>query len=194
MPLPSKSELRRHLLAQRAALHASDKRLADAVIVENTLSCAIPHKEAIISGYMPFRAEPDILPALATLEQRGAHLCLPVITRAGKPLSFHAWRRGAPLHPNAYGIAEPSPEAPEVFPNLLLLPMLAFDRQGTRLGYGGGYYDRTLRTLREINPTLLAIGIAYDMQQRTALPRDAHDMPLDMAITEKTIYDFQGLR
>lgn len=139
---------------------------------------------AIVSGYHAMGDEADPLPSLLALAAGGHDLCLPVTPRRGLPLSFRLWRPGDGLEPGVWGIPVPPVTAPEVEPAVLLVPLLAFDRAGYRLGYGGGYYDRTLAGLREKGP-VLAIGIAYAAQQVDRVPREATDQRLDWIVTEK---------
>lgn len=134
----------------------------------------------ILGVYYPVRSEIDGLPLAHHLSGRGWTLALPVIN-AGGPLTFHLWEPGAPLVAGPFGIPQPI-DAPAVTPTVILVPLLAFDAQGHRLGYGGGHYDRTLAALRTCGP-LLAIGLAYDGQEVAAIPAGAHDQRLDLVLT-----------
>lgn len=120
---------------------------------------------------------------MGELAARGHALGLPVVQGRGKPLLFRAWRRGDALVPGSLGIPAPGPDAAPLVPDLLLVPLLAFDREGFRLGHGAGYYDMTLAGLRAIGP-VLAVGIAYAGQEIARVPREAHDEPLDWVVTE----------
>lgn len=142
---------------------------------------------AAVAGYFPLRDEADPRGLMAALAARGHPLALPCVV-PGAPLVFRAWTMGDTLHanPRAYGIAEPLASVPIVVPALVLVPLLAFDAAGTRLGYGGGYYDRTLAALTGAR----AIGIAYAGQEVPALPRAAHDHPLEAVITENGVRRF----
>ena len=143
----------------------------------------VPTAGTIISGYWPMPGEMDPRPLMEDMAARGHPLCLPVVRGRGQPLLFRAWRRGDPLVPGALGILAPGPTAPPLAPGLLLVPLLAFDRQGFRLGHGAGYYDMTLAGLRTAG-TVLAVGIAYAGQEVAQVPREAHDEPLDWVVTE----------
>jgi 5-formyltetrahydrofolate cyclo-ligase len=137
-----------------------------------------------ISGFLPYRSEIDLRPLLARLGGEGWTIALPVVVAKGEPLVFRAWTIGDPLIEGTWGIEIPPAAAPEVQPDLLLVPMLAFDSRGYRLGYGGGFYDRTLEKLRGLKP-VAAIGVAYSAQEIQEVPRGPHDQPLDWIMTEK---------
>ena len=141
----------------------------------------------IVAGYFPFRDEADPRALMAALSARGHKLALPTVT-SGQPLVFRTWKMGDAMRANAsaYNIPEPLETAPAVTPALVLVPLLAFDSAGHRLGYGGGYYDRTLVLL----PNARAIGIAYAGQEVPELPREAHDHPLGAVITENGLRRF----
>ena len=138
---------------------------------------------AVVAGYWPTRDEADPRPLMQALAARGTTLALPRIEERNAALSFRRWREGDALIDNHHAIREPLAEAPRVVPNLVLVPLLAFDATGHRLGYGGGYYDRTLAGLRAQGP-LTAIGIAYAGQEIAAIPHEANDQRLDMVLTE----------
>ncbi|MGA7675085.1 MAG: 5-formyltetrahydrofolate cyclo-ligase [Rhizomicrobium sp.] len=138
----------------------------------------------VVAGYWPFREEADPRPLMHALAAKGHPLGLPRIARSAAPLEFHRWIEGDPMRPNAFEIAEPLAGAEIVAPSILLVPMLAFDAAGYRLGYGGGYYDRTLTLLRA-ERKVIAIGIAYAGQEVSEVPRHDHDEPLDAIVTEK---------
>lgn len=142
-------------------------------------------RPSCLAGFHPIRDEIDPRLLLADLACAGSALCLPVTPPrgSGEPLSFRGWRPGAPLVRSGFGVLEPGPEAPVVTPDVLLVPLLAFDRHGGRLGYGAGHYDRTLTALRARGP-VTAIGVAYAAQEHDALPLEPHDAPLDGILTE----------
>ena len=145
--------------------------------------------DAVVAGYWPFREEADPRPLMQVLAAKGHPLGLPRIARRTAPLEFRRWIEGDPMRKNFYEIAEPLAGAEIVKPSILLLPMLAFDAAGYRLGYGGGYYDRTLKKLRA-ERKVVAIGIAYAGQEVPGLPRREHDEPLDAIVTEKGFRKF----
>lgn len=135
----------------------------------------------IVSGYWPIRTEID---PRATLEALSAThpLCLPVVARNNLPLTFRRWSPGAAMEKGAYGAAIPA-DPDEATPEILIVPLAAFDAKGYRLGYGGGFYDRTLERLRRAGP-VTAIGFAFAVQQVDAVPREPTDQPLDVIVTE----------
>jgi 5-formyltetrahydrofolate cyclo-ligase len=120
-------------------------------------------------------------------------VALPVVTARGLPLGFRRWRPGDVLVSGAFGLLVPGPSAEPVMPQLVLVPLLAFDRQGGRLGYGAGFYDRTLAVLRAAGP-VIAIGVAYADQEVPAVPVEPHDQPLDWIATEREILAVPGQR
>jgi 5-formyltetrahydrofolate cyclo-ligase len=143
----------------------------------------LPASEAItVSGFLAIRDEIDPLPLLTNLHAEGYHLALPVMVGKGKPLVMKAWAPGDELAETMWGIREPLASAIEVFPDVLLVPLLAFDERGYRLGYGGGFYDRTLSGLRRRKP-IVAVGIAYDEQKVDAVPHSDYDERLDWVLT-----------
>ena len=141
-------------------------------------------KGAIVGGYWPIGDEIDPRPLLEALDRAGCGLALPVVAAATERLIFRAWRPGDPLESGAYGIPVPPGSAEARVPSLLLVPLLAFDRSGHRLGYGGGYYDRTIRHLRG-QGRLIGVGLAYGAQEVPAVPREGDDEALDWIVTER---------
>lgn len=137
----------------------------------------------IIAGFHPIGTEIDPRPLLRALAQRGAVTALPVMQGAGRPLIFRRWFSGDPLEERAFGVSEPVETALRVRPDLVLVPLLAFDALGYRLGYGAGFYDRTLAKLREDAP-VTAIGIAYAGQEVDRVPVGEFDIALDWMLTE----------
>lgn len=143
-----------------------------------------------VSGYWPLPEEMDIRPALLELHANGHRIGLPVVAGRSKPLLFREWYPGMELVVGNFKVETPPQHAPEIVPEALLVPMLAFDDHGYRLGYGGGFYDRTLRLLRdrarERSRAIMAIGVAYAAQQVAKVPRGPYDQPLDWIVTEKS--------
>ena len=144
---------------------------------------------AIVSGYWAFREEADPRALMLALAAKGHPLALPCVVAKRTPLRFHLWRESDAMRVSAFGVTEPHVSAEVVTPSVLLVPLLAFDADGYRLGYGGGYYDRTLEALRARGP-VRAIGIAYAGQEVPALPHEAHDQRLDAVLTEKGLRCF----
>jgi 5-formyltetrahydrofolate cyclo-ligase len=134
--------------------------------------------------YHPRGAEIDPFPLAAILRRHGVRIVLPVVVRKDAPLVFREMGEGGPLPPDALGIPSPPPEAPALRPDLVVTPLLAFDRRGGRLGQGGGYYDRTLEALRAEGPVFI-MGLAFSGQELSETPMDAHDQRLDGVLTEQ---------
>jgi 5-formyltetrahydrofolate cyclo-ligase len=185
-----KAALRRAALARRDALPADVRAAAAEAIAARPFPVAVA-TGAIVSGYSPMRSEINPLPLLRKLSDAGATLALPVVAGRGQPLIMRAWAFGAPLVRGGWDIREPAPDAPEVRPDILLVPLAAFDRQGHRIGYGAGYYDLTLAQLRAQKP-IVAIGIAFAAQEIEKVPTNPRDARLDLVLTEHEIIDFRG--
>ena len=185
----TKTELRRQALARRDALPAAERQQAAETIAARAFPVAIA-PGVIVAGFMPMKSEINPLPLLRALADAGARLALPVVAGRGKPLIMRAWGIGEPLGAGVWGIREPEPAAPEVAPDILIVPLLAFDRAGQRVGYGAGYYDRTIAALRARQP-VLAIGLAFAAQEIAAVPATPHDAPLDLVLTEREVIDLR---
>jgi 5-formyltetrahydrofolate cyclo-ligase len=164
-----------------AEAKAFEKRLA-----EIGAGLAAEYHASIVSGFWPIKNEPSTLLLLEALSKKGIVSALPVIGGRDQPLSFRAWRAGEKLVEAGMKIMEPSAEAPEVLPDLLFVPLAAFDKKGGRLGYGAGFYDRTLAKLRALKP-VTAIGVAFEVQELLDLPQEPHDEPLDFVLTERRL-------
>ncbi|OJT97922.1 MAG: 5-formyltetrahydrofolate cyclo-ligase [Alphaproteobacteria bacterium 65-7] len=177
----NKTELRRAARERRYAL--ADKTFA-AAIARHAGALAIP-KGAIVGAYhaLPDEADPALL--IERLVALGCHAAFPRVAGRGLPLEFHRIPDGEVLAPGAFGIHEPMDIWPRAVPDVLLVPLLAFDGTGRRLGYGGGFYDRTLEILK-----VPAIGIAYAGQEVSSLPAEPHDMALDAILTEHGLRRF----
>lgn len=137
----------------------------------------------VISGFLPIGDEIDSVPALQALAARGWTQALPVVAARGEPLAFRAWQAGDELQPGPLSTRHPLDSAPTVTPDVLLVPLLAFDTAGQRIGWGGGFYDRTLAGLR-VRGEVLAIGVGFAGQQVESVPSGPHDAPLDGLATE----------
>jgi 5-formyltetrahydrofolate cyclo-ligase len=185
----TKTELRRQALARRDALPAAERQQAAETIAARAFPVAVA-PGAIVAGFMPMKSEINPLPLLRALAGAGARLALPVVAGQGKPLIMRAWAFGEPLAAGVWGIREPEAAAPEVAPDILIVPLLAFDRAGQRVGYGAGYYDRTIAALRAKQP-VLAIGLAFAAQEIAAVPATPHDAPLDLVLTEREVIDLR---
>lgn len=139
--------------------------------------------DAAIAGYAPLKGEVDSAPLLHELHALGHRIGLPV-AEAGKPLAFHRWRPGDKLVPGAFGTQQPPSGADLLTPRILIVPLVAFDGAGWRLGRGGGFYDRTIAELRAAGP-VTTIGVAFAAQRVPVIPREAHDQQLDWIVTEE---------
>ncbi|MDD3020788.1 MAG: 5-formyltetrahydrofolate cyclo-ligase [Alphaproteobacteria bacterium] len=163
----------------------------DAQIADNFLQSIPSSEESIISVYYPISSEVDIAPLVEKLWARGQTVCLPVIQGKAQPLLFAEWRRATQMTKGQMGIMEPV-ERHYVDPDIVVVPLLAFDQQGNRIGYGQGHYDATLADLRA-RKQVWAVGAAYAEQAvLLALPREPHDQKLDFVVTEQRVFDFRG--
>jgi 5-formyltetrahydrofolate cyclo-ligase len=177
-----KQQLRAHYLMLRKAITAGEAERSALQLAQHVASF-IPDTVQIIAAYTPVRSEIDVLPACVALVKTGRTICLPVIMADAQPLSFRRWNPGEALVSGRHGIAVPPESEPEVQPDMVLVPLLAFDAKGHRLGYGAGYYDRTIAALHAAKKRPLCVGVGYDLQQAELLPTQAHDEQLDAVIT-----------
>jgi 5-formyltetrahydrofolate cyclo-ligase len=169
---------------RRVETHGALKDLAGEALAARGLPFAKAPHQHVVSCFFPYRSEISPIPLVTRLAGEGWQAALPIVVGEGVALMFRAWMPGEPTIPGVWGIPMPQATAPEVFPDVLLVPLLAFDRTGYRLGYGGGFYDRTLGTLRQLKP-IVAIGVAYQAQLVDQVPRGAYDAPLDYVMTEQ---------
>jgi 5-formyltetrahydrofolate cyclo-ligase len=174
-------------LRQSAQAHRAELARACPDFAARIADLALPiPKDAVVSFYWPMGDEADPRALAEALGARGHALALPAVVAKKSPLHFREWRAGDALVVHAFGMHEPPESARRVTPDVLLVPLLAFDAQGTRLGYGGGFYDRTLHSLA----TKRAIGIAYAGQKMAALPSHDYDHQLDAVLTERGLRRF----
>jgi 5-formyltetrahydrofolate cyclo-ligase len=183
-PIPAKTDLRAQATRARGRLQKLNPLAGETAAALFPLALLPPG--AVVAGYWPFRSEIDPRPLMRRLARLGAIPALPVTPAKGSdaPLSFRVWRPASPLARSAFGVHEPDAGADPVEPDLLLVPLLAFDDRGHRLGYGAGHYDRTLARLKTFKP-IAAIGLAFAAQQVARLPDDPHDEVLDGVLTER---------
>lgn len=179
----AKRALRVSAASRRAAIPAREASLAADAVRDHVLAGVAMAKSAAIGGYWPIGTELDPRPLLVALHQRGHVIGLPR-TQARQPLVYHRWSPDDPLVPGKFGILMPGHDRPVVEPDVLILPMLAFDAGGMRLGYGGGYSDRTMAALRR-RKKIMCIGVAYAAQQVESVPSDTFDQRLDWIVTEQ---------
>jgi 5-formyltetrahydrofolate cyclo-ligase len=179
-----KQELRCDAFARRDGLDPTFREGASQAIADRLLSLPELADVATFGSYWPIRSEVDSRPALERLVARGQTVGLPQILHPH--LSFREWHPGDVLVKGAFGVREPGPDAPEVFPRALLMPLAAFDRRGGRLGYGQGHFDRAVAALSQRHP-VLTIGLAFSVQEIDRVPTEDHDHPLDFVVTESEV-------
>jgi 5-formyltetrahydrofolate cyclo-ligase len=184
-----KALLRAEALARRDALPTAERKSAAETIAARPFPVTVK-AGAIVSAFFPMKSEINPMPLLRKLADAGAHLALPVIAGRGRPLSMRAWHFGAPLKAGQWGIREPTGDAVEVKPDILIVPLACFDRAGHRIGYGAGYYDMTIRALRAQKP-VTAIGIAFAAQEIPRVPATTRDELLDLVLTEREVIDLR---
>ena len=187
---PSKAELRAKALAKREALSDKQREKSAQALAKRGLPLDIV-AGMVISGYSPIRNEIDPAPLMIKLAAQGARLALPVINARGKSLTFRAWSPTDRLMLGPLGIPEPSPAAAELIPDIMLVPLAAFDRLGHRIGYGAGHYDYTFAHLRK-SKAVTGIGVAFAVQEIEAVPALSHDVALDYVLTDKDTFDFRS--
>ncbi|HLZ75372.1 5-formyltetrahydrofolate cyclo-ligase [Phenylobacterium sp.] len=188
-PPPNKQVLdKKKLRIEMRALrrHLADENPDAAIRAARRLPVSRFSRFSLVGAYCAQGSELDpgpILQAILELNAGHAQAALPVALDKNSPLKFRLWRPDQPLEKDACGIPSPPASAPEVLPNLLITPLLAFDRRGGRLGQGGGHYDRTLKALRRQRPVFV-LGVAFSGQEIDEAPMDAHDQRLDAIVTE----------
>lgn len=180
----AKQMFRAEARQRRAACHARHAAGAGERLRDNVLAAVPLAGAAVVSGYLPIDDELDVLPLLRAALTLGHRACVPVVAGRGRPLTFRDWTPGAPLVAGVFGVLIPPPSAPERVPDILFVPLLGFDRQGFRMGYGAGFYDRTLVRLRAERP-VVAVGVGYAGQEVEAVPTGLHDQPLDWIVTDR---------
>ena len=185
-----KAQLRNETLAKRDAMPAAERAAAAETVAGRAFPIDVT-PGMIVSGFMPLKSEINPLPLLRLFAAAGAQLALPAIDGRGKPLIMRAYAFGDEFARGQWGIREPKPEAPEVFPDLLIVPLACFDRAGHRIGYGAGYYDMTINRLRTMKPAI-AVGLAFAAQEIPHVPATARDARLDLVLTEREVIDFRG--
>ncbi|ODT68083.1 MAG: 5-formyltetrahydrofolate cyclo-ligase [Pelagibacterium sp. SCN 63-23] len=183
----AKAALRKQAHEARAALSEDVRAEAARMVAEHFFEHVGFSPQDVIAGYWRIRDELDCQPILIRLMDSGQKVVLPVVEGAEKPLDLRVWESDAPLYEAGFGTLAPSDLAPRAIPDLVLMPLLGFDASGTRLGYGGGYYDRTLETL--VRKPML-VGLAFAAQEISHVPREAHDVPLDAIVTENGVRFF----
>lgn len=183
-----KAVLRGRAHAQRAALSPEQRAEASLRVTALFFDEIAFSPDDAIAGYWSIRDEVDCQPILVRLVDAGHKVILPVVVGPDAPLDLRVWEADQPLYEAGFGTLAPSELAPRAVPDIVLMPLLGFDADGTRLGYGGGYYDRTLASL---SGKPLVVGLAFAAQEVPAIPREDHDIPLDAVITEQGVRFFR---
>lgn len=186
-----KAGLRNERLALRNALLPVERAEKSLAIASHSTGALSFTKGAVISGFLPIRSEADIRPLMTLLADRGARLCLPAIIDK-ETIVFREQVSDAELVAGTFGTVAPGPDAAELDPEIMLVPLAAFDGRGHRIGYGGGYYDRAIHRLHEKGLNPLLVGIAFDCQEVASVPEEPHDIRLDAVLTESGYRSFAG--
>lgn len=181
-----KNRLRKRALASRIEL-AQASPGASRALIDHFPDTVWPAVHTVVAGYWPVRGEIDPRPLMETFMLEQAQLALPLVAGKDAPLQFRAWSPGDTLETGAFGIDVPDARKPLLVPALVLVPLAAFDRKCHRIGYGAGFYDRTLSALRANGP-VVAVGLAYEGQRTGQIPAGRHDVALDYVVTEQACY------
>jgi 5-formyltetrahydrofolate cyclo-ligase len=181
-----KALLRKEMSARREIAHDAAKDSAPLALLQHRFPLIPQTNRSIVSAFYPYQSEIDGRPLLGKLAGEGWTTALPVVIKLGQPLEFRRWFPGEPTIPGKWNIPRPTDDAPIVEPDVLLVPLLAFDRKGYRLGYGGGFYDRSIARLATMK-AITTIGLAYAAQEIAHVPHDDLDQPLNYIMTEKDL-------
>jgi 5-formyltetrahydrofolate cyclo-ligase len=182
--IDDKRILRGTMIAWRGGLSEAERQAAAAGLVETWQLERPVETPAVVSGFWPMAEELDIRPLMIELYNQGCQLALPVVVAKKQPLVFRAWRPGDALEAGVFGTLHPSPKREVVEPDALIVPLLAVDEEGWRLGYGGGFYDRTLEALRA-KKKITAVGVGFNDQLMPEVPHGPSDQRLDWLLTDK---------
>lgn len=186
----SKDAVRQAAFNKRLAIPLGERKALAQTFMQYFLAhAALPEKGAVISAYMPFNAELDVRPLMSHLRGEGYSIVVPHVVHNLSGLEFRTWAEDTPVYTNLHGIEEVALDHSEVLlPDYMLVPLIAFDDKGGRMGYGSGQFDRTFENMQKAQHTFFTVGVAYDSQREDSVPVDEHDYPLDMVITEKNVY------
>jgi len=185
-----KNQIRAAVLAKRDAMPAEERAAAAEQVAAREFPVAVT-PDVVVSGFMPLKSEINPLALMKKLAGAGARLALPAIAGRGRPLIMRAYAFGDELARGQWGIREPKPDAPDVAPDILIVPLAAFDRLGNRIGYGAGYYDMTIAALRA-KKKVIAVGIAFAAQEIDQVPVTPRDERLDLVLTERGVLDLRS--
>jgi 5-formyltetrahydrofolate cyclo-ligase len=186
----AKAALREEARRRRGLIDEQARVAASAAIAERAIALIAPLRVQSLAAYFAVRGEVDPRAILAWAERTGIVCALPSV-HSGYSLVFRQYRAHDPLVGGSFGVPSPSHEAPEIVPDLLVVPLLAFDRTGTRLGYGRGFYDRGIQRLRQQGVDLRLVGVAFAAQEVPAVPAEPHDVRLDWIVTEQETIDLR---
>ncbi|MBL8588710.1 MAG: 5-formyltetrahydrofolate cyclo-ligase [Methylobacteriaceae bacterium] len=188
--IPDKTTLRAEALARRAGVDAATREAFARRLAALGPALAGRAQARVASVFSSFRGEPDTAPLMRALRSAGLVVALPVVVGRGAPLVFRRHDEGDALRPGPFGLSEPGDDAPALEPDLVFAPLAAFDRAGHRIGYGAGYYDRSLAGLRA-RRRILAVGVAFAAQEVATIPAEPHDERLDMIVTDSETLEFR---
>lgn len=180
-----KRQMRLNAVRKRSEIASDYATLSAEKLIPLVKEMQIPAGKAV-SAYWPMKSEMDVRPLMRFLYEAGYTVCLPVTTKKDEPMLFRRWTPDEQLVVGMYGVEQPDEKCAPVVPDVLFLPLLAFDRRGGRLGYGGGFYDRTLKLLRKKGRHLIA-GVGFAMQEVDSVPLEDTDETLDVILTEKEV-------
>lgn len=183
-----KAELRAERLAARDAIGAAERVEKSLSLASHGMGAIDLDGQTVVSGFLPIRSEVDVRPLLDLLQDRGARICVPVVLDK-ETIVFRELVQGGELVAGVFGTVGPGPEAAELEPEIMLVPLAAFDRRGHRIGYGGGYYDRAIHRLQQKGGNPRLIGIAFDCQEVASVPDEPHDIRLHGILTESGFRD-----
>lgn len=185
----TKAALRRAARNRRAAIDPAARNAAALAACQHFLASGLVQSGAVVAAYWSIGDEITCLPIMDALQGSGVSVALPAVTGPDEPLQMRIWRAGVALCDGGFGTLAPPPDAPQAEPEVVIVPLLGYDATGTRLGYGGGFYDRTLASMKK-TPRL--IGLAYSEQEFAHIPRAPHDVPLDAVVTPVGLRFFGG--
>jgi 5,10-methenyltetrahydrofolate synthetase len=179
--MPARARLRREKIAARQALPAAEHARLSALLEVHLEREFAHHAPGVVAFCWPIRGEFDARPLVGRLLAQGWRACMPVVDAIAAPMSFRSWTPATAMGVDPYGIPIPAAQTVSPPPDIVLLPLVAFDADGYRLGYGGGYFDRTLAAL---SPRPAAWGVGFELSHTEALRPQPHDVPLDLIVTE----------